>query len=71
VKGFSILVKPLYALTENQTKFVWDEQCEDTFNRLKRGLISSPILSLPREEGELVLDMDASNFGIGAKTGWS
>jgi len=66
VKGFSILAKPLYALTENQTKFVWDEQCEEAFNQLKRALTSSPILSLPREEGELVLDTDASNFGIGA-----
>jgi len=66
VKGFSILAKSLYALTEKQTKFVWNEQCEDAFNRLKRALTSSPILSLPREEGELVLDTDASNFGIGA-----
>jgi len=66
VKGFSILAKPLYALTENQTKFVWNEQCENAFNQLKRALTSSPILSLPREEGELVLDTDASNFGIGA-----
>jgi len=66
VKGFSILVKPLYTLTENQTKFVWNEQCEDTFNRLKQTLTSSPILSLPKEKGELVLDTDASNFGIGA-----
>jgi len=57
-KGFSILAKPFYVLTENQTKFVWDGQCEDAFNRLKRALISSPILSLPREEGELVLDTD-------------
>jgi len=32
VKGFSILVKPLYSLTENQIKFVWNEQCEDAFN---------------------------------------
>jgi len=66
VKDFSILAKPLYALTENQTKFVWDEQCEEAFNQLKRALTSSPILSLPREEGELVLDTDTSNFGIGA-----
>jgi len=41
VKGFSILAKPLYALIENQTKFIWDEQCEDAFNRLKQALTSS------------------------------
>jgi len=66
VKDFSILVKPLYALTENQTKFVWNEQCEDAFNWLKQALTSSPILSLPKEEGDLVLDTDTSNFGIRA-----
>jgi len=66
VKSFSILAKPLYTLTENQTKFVWNEQCEAAFIQLKRALTSSPILSLPKGEGELVLDTDASNFGIGA-----
>jgi len=66
VKGFSILAKPLYVLTENQTKFIWNKQCEDVFNRLKQAPTSSPILSLPKEEGELILDTDASNFGIGA-----
>jgi len=64
VKGFSILAKSLYTLIENQTKFVWNEQCEDPFNQLKRTLTSSPILFLPREEGELILDTDVSNFGI-------
>jgi len=64
VKDFSILAK-LYIFTENQMRFVWNEQCEDAFNRLKRALISSPILFLSREEGELVLDTDVSNFGIG------
>jgi len=47
-------------------KFVWNEQCEDAFNRLKRALISSPILSLPKKKGKLILDTDASNFGIEA-----
>jgi len=67
VKGFSIQAKPLYTFPKNQTKFVWNEQCnEDAFNRLKRPLTSTPILSLPKEEGQLVLDLDTSNFEIGA-----
>jgi len=32
---------------------------------LKQTLTSSLILSFPREEGELILNTDASNFGIG------
>lgn len=27
VKGFSLVAKPLFSLTENLTKFVWTEQC--------------------------------------------
>ena len=66
VKGFSSLAKPLFKLTENHTKFVWTESCQEAFITLKRALISSPILSFPSEEGEFILDTDASNHGVGA-----
>lgn len=66
IKGFSSLAKPLYALTENKTKFVWEEDCQRAFEELKRMLSSSPILAFPKKEGEFILDTDASNIGIGA-----
>jgi len=66
IKGFSSLAKPLYTLTENKNKFIWEEKCQDAFDELKRVLSSSPVLSFPREEGEFILDTDASNIGIGA-----
>ncbi|KAL6421071.1 hypothetical protein ACFW04_013595 [Cataglyphis niger] len=31
VKGFLLIAKPLFALTENLTKFVWTKQCEIAF----------------------------------------
>lgn len=66
VKGFSLIAKPLFTLTENQTKFVWGDDCENAFEKLKQMLSSSLILSFPKEEGEFLLDTDASNIGIGA-----
>jgi len=66
IKGFSSLAKPLYTLTENKNKFIWEDKCQDAFDELKRVLSSSPVLSFPREEGEFILDTDASNIGIGA-----
>ena len=66
VKGFSILAKPLYSLTENSTKFSWDNNCQTAFEKLKQLLVSSPILSFPIEGGDFILDTDASNHGIGA-----
>lgn len=66
IKRFSSIAKPLYKLTENQMKFFWGEESQHAFERLKQILTSSPILSFPREEGEFILDTDASNFGIGS-----
>ena len=57
VKGFSLLAKPLYALTENHRKFLWDNDCQNAFEILKRNLISAPILSFPLEKGEFILDL--------------
>lgn len=48
VKGFSLIAKPLFSLTENLAKFIWTDQCEMAFRELKRRLISSPILSFPK-----------------------
>ncbi|KMQ88146.1 integrase core domain protein [Lasius niger] len=58
--------KPLYALTEKQIKFVWENECQNAFEKLKQMLSSSPILSFPKGKSEFILDIDASNIGIGA-----
>ena len=41
-------------------------QCQSSFEKLKQILISSPILSFPSGEGQFILDVDASDHGIGA-----
>ena len=43
----------------------WTPECETAFELLKSKLISAPILSLPREEGEYILDTDSSAEGLG------
>lgn len=64
MKGFSLIAKPLFALTENQIKFVWTKQSRDVAN-LKQTLTSSLILSFPSEK-KLILDTDASDHEVGA-----
>ncbi|KAL6421167.1 hypothetical protein ACFW04_013729 [Cataglyphis niger] len=66
VKRVSLIAKPLFALTENLTKFVWTKQCEITFAELKKRLISSLILSFPKDKRQFILNTDASNHGINA-----
>jgi len=66
IKGFSLIAKPLFTLTEHQVKFEWSSSCQKAFQELKQKLISSPILSFPKEQGQFILDTDASNHGVGA-----
>jgi len=66
IKGFSLIAKPLFSLTEDSVKFVWTEKCEEAFKELKKHLVSSPILSYPDSQGCFILDTDASNHGLGA-----
>lgn len=64
MKGFSLIAKPLYVLTEERTKFDWSQLCQEAFEKLKQTLTSSPILSFPIEHRFYILDTDASNHGI-------
>lgn len=66
VKGFSLIAKTLYKLTEESTPFSWTYECQRAFQQLKQVLVAPPILSFPTTEGRFILDTDASNHGIGA-----
>ena len=65
VKGFAHIANPLNALTKKGVKFVWTQSCADAFDKLKRALISAPILAYPDFKKEFLLFVDASSTGIG------
>ena len=65
VQGFSSIAAPLHKLAEKSARFVWTEDCEEAFNKLKQALSSAPILGYPMAEGQYILDTDASNFAVG------
>ena len=64
-EGFSKIAAPMTGLTWNNIKFVWSDKCENSFQELKRGLITTPVLSLPSEGGKFVVYCDASRLGLG------
>jgi transposase InsO family protein/predicted aspartyl protease len=66
VQHFSHKAAPLYKLTEKGAKFRWTQECQEAFETLKEALITTPILSYPRAEGQYILDTDASNKALGA-----
>jgi hypothetical protein len=65
VPGFATIAKPLSSLAEKGRVFKWDEGCEEAFRELKRLLTAAPVLAFPHAEGQLVLDTDASDTGLG------
>jgi len=45
---------------------MWNAECEATFQELEKRLTTPPILVAPRDEGQYVLDCDASDCSIGS-----
>ena len=63
---FSEIAAPLHALTKKNRRFQWESDFQAAFEILKEQLESSPILGLPKDEGESVVDTDASEHAVGA-----
>ncbi|MCO5604555.1 hypothetical protein L7F22_058722 [Adiantum nelumboides] len=59
---YAIIAKPMYGLI---TLFVWTDECEESFNKLKQVLTSIPSLKAPDWNKIFHIHVDASNFAIG------
>ena len=65
--GFSSICKPLYELTQKDQKFLWNDECQHAFEKLKEALITAPVLVFPQEsQGMFTVDADASNNALGS-----
>ncbi|GKA11296.1 putative reverse transcriptase domain-containing protein [Tanacetum coccineum] len=65
VEGFSRLALPLTQLMRKGEKFVWTDERQESFEGLKRRLVSAPILTLPSGSGGFQIYSDASKKGLG------
>ena len=65
VRGFSNIANPLNALTKKNVPFVWTVAYAEAFEKLKRALVSAPILAYPNFREPFLLFVDASSTGIG------
>ncbi len=67
VQNFSSVAAPLTALIKSSsTKFAWNSEAEIAFLELKRCFRSAPVLSIPDPELPFIVEVDASDVGIGA-----
>ena len=66
IRGFSQIALPLVRLTKKDVPFVWTEECEAAFQRLKEAMMKAPCLIVPDPSGgEMHLFTDASGNGLG------
>ncbi|KAG8485970.1 hypothetical protein CXB51_019321 [Gossypium anomalum] len=65
VNGFSIIVAPITRLLQKDVKFEWTEECQQSFEELKKLLTEAPVLVQPESGKEFVVYSDASLNGLG------
>ena len=66
IEDYGRIAGPLYALSKKGKKFVWDGICEDSFQKLKEKMASSPVVGMMDYNKKIIVKTDASNFGVGA-----
>jgi hypothetical protein len=66
LENFSKIAKPMTELLKKERKFKWTNECEISFQELKKRLVSAPVLCLPDLEKEFQVYYDASRQGLGS-----
>uniref|UniRef100_A0A3B3H296 Gypsy retrotransposon integrase-like protein 1 n=1 Tax=Oryzias latipes TaxID=8090 RepID=A0A3B3H296_ORYLA len=66
IRGFSSIAAPLHALTSPRVQYRWTPAAETAFRALKRRFTSAPLLIMPDPHRQFIVEVDASNEGLGA-----
>jgi RNase H-like domain found in reverse transcriptase len=66
IRGFANIAKPLTELTKKDTPFVWTPRCTTAIQRLKEIVLSDPVLQQPHPNRPYTLEVDASQYAMGA-----
>lgn len=66
IRGFSQIALPLTNLTSTLRRFAWSEQAHLAFDRLKNFFVSAPIFCNPDPSRQFIVEVDASEAGVGA-----
>ena len=69
IKDFFKIAKPLYKLLEKDARFVWENECQESFEELKSHLTTAPIVRAPNLQLPFEVMCDASDLAIGAVLG--
>ncbi len=65
IEGFSKIAGPMTKLLKKNTPFVWTDECEASFQKLKEKLTTAPVLAVPEPGKDYTVYFDASKNGLG------
>lgn len=65
IDKYADITAEMYDMLKKENKFVWSESIKSKFIYLKEKMSSLPTLTMPSEEGNLILRSDASNRALG------
>ena len=65
IQDFSKIAKPMTKLLEKNKDFKWTQECQNSFEELKKRLTSAPVLVLPDVTKKFDIYCDASRQGLG------
>ncbi|XP_073061910.1 uncharacterized protein [Primulina eburnea] len=69
IKDFSKITKPLCNLLEKESTFIFDDDCLQAFEKIKKALVTAPIMIVPDWEQPFELMCDASDYAVGVVLG--
>ena len=69
IKDFSQITRPLTSLLAKDASFMFNDECLEAFQILKKALISAPIIQPPDWKLPFEIMCDASDFAVGGHFG--
>ena len=66
IRNYSKVASPLTALTSTKVHYRWTPEADKAFRTLKARFTSAPILHMSDPERQFVVEVDASDIGVGA-----
>ena len=60
------LLKPIYELTKKGRPFIWGDEQQKAFDKIKSRLLKPPVLSMPDKGGRFLLYSDTSKYATGS-----
>lgn len=65
IRNYAAIANPLNRLLRKEMEFIFDKECEKSFQTLKEALASTPVLAFPDLNKPFIINTDASTVGIG------